>query len=290
LLRAILGGELSVQYKKADFASFTFFSAPNLAAGKLLLEQLVELFAAERARAAETRRRSEQAFTRLLSVATLVAALTAWGFANADTGLMTAAAWTSAAATFVLAVALVAAMKNLGKEQWYAPISFNDFTKQGVKLRALQDQILLPEYMRAIAEGEQRNDDAIDRLHTAHALTFVGIFLLIAATLVVGVVRRPRPHETQAPRCDCACNCSAPATSSSVPTAGASAAPVAPAPQGPASVPSPPASGPPAPSTSMIAAPSDGATTRSRPVRPLGSGSPRDPKDGRAARSRDEPE
>ncbi|HEY1697914.1 MAG TPA: hypothetical protein VGG39_37400 [Polyangiaceae bacterium] len=220
LWRALLGGDFQRKFDAAEFSSYAVeetlpfprargtLDAPKPEA---LFEQLVPLFDAERARGAETRRRSEQAFTRLLALAALVAAVTGWSFANADSPGMKAAAWLGAAATALLAIAVIAILNNLGKERWYAPISLDDFLRQGATLKALSRKHLLPEYLQAIAVAELRNDDAVDRLHTAHTLTFAGAFVCVVSALTIAAFRGPRPSAPADPHgCTCVCAGSSP--------------------------------------------------------------------------------
>ena len=163
------------------------YDLPNIEDADLdqLLKQLELLYKEERERAAETRRRSDQLLTRITATFPLLVAALVYSLPRQSSEANWATLTCASLAILLLLTAFVAIRHNLGKEVHYAPLSGADLEQHG-KLRAVNTKNLILEYRVAIIDGEERNDDTIDRLHFSFGLFVAGIFLgLVAGGLAI---------------------------------------------------------------------------------------------------------
>ncbi|WP_437714135.1 hypothetical protein WMF45_48940 [Sorangium sp. So ce448] len=166
-----------------------------------LLEQAEPLLKEEVSRAEETRKRSDQLLTRIIVVAPFLVGILVVALRNPRSSLNVIGLVGSFFAICFLLVSLFAILGNLGKEIFYQPIAVSDLI-QGSNAAPMPLGRKVAETFASIRDRSQRNEDAIDRLHTSYAAVVVAIILgLIAGACVLAVPPPPAPPTTSAGRC-----------------------------------------------------------------------------------------
>jgi hypothetical protein len=171
-----------------------------------LLEQAELLLKEETSRAEETRKRSDQLLTRIIATAPFVTGLLIIAMRNPRSGANGAGLVGSIFAVEFLLISLFSILGNLGKETFYHPVTKSDLI---AKSQFNEELVAAPmplgrriaEVFASIGDREQRNEDAIDRLHTSYAAFVVAIVLgLGAGACVFAAPPAPSPA---APTCRC---------------------------------------------------------------------------------------
>jgi hypothetical protein len=155
-------------------------------------KQLDALLEDEVARAEETRKRSDQLLTRVIAAAPLAAGLLVLAVRNPSSAINTVGLVTSIISIGVLLISLFAILGNLGKETFYHPVAVGDIG-DGLSAAPLPRKRKNSEVLASIQDREARNNDAVDRLHTANASLIVAVLLGVSAGVMVLVAPPPPP-------------------------------------------------------------------------------------------------
>ena len=178
LRRALFGA----QFPPPPEAPPSVIESPSLSA------QMTSIYLNERARSSETRKRSDQLLGRVLTVSPLVVGTIVLSIRNANNALSIFSFVIGLLSTASLAASFAAVLRNLGQEVHYAPLTSGDLRSDHT-LRAVKDSDLVRERYRAVVYNEGHNNDAIDRLHSAHALFVLAVILaLVAGSFAVALI------------------------------------------------------------------------------------------------------